>query len=65
MSEMMLRALCRIRMGMRREDGQTLAEYGILITVISVAVVALALVLFREALGATFQSVVPCLQGSC
>ena len=48
-----------------RQEGQTLAEYSMIITLIAVAVVILAVVVFREALAGTFTSVAGCLSGSC
>ncbi len=47
------------------DDGQTLAEYSLIITTIAVAVTILSVVVFRNALAAAFNSVIPCLTGSC
>ena len=47
------------------EDGQTLAEYSLIVGVIAVAIVGIALVVFRDTLAQAFNSVVPCLTGSC
>jgi Flp pilus assembly pilin Flp len=47
------------------EDGQTLAEYSLIIGVIAVAIVGIALVVFRDALAGAFNGVIPCLTGSC
>jgi Flp pilus assembly pilin Flp len=47
------------------EDGQTLAEYSLIVGVIAVAIVGIALVVFRNTLAQAFTSVVPCLTGSC
>jgi Flp pilus assembly pilin Flp len=49
----------------RDEDGQTLAEYSLIITAISVAVVVLALVAFRGALAGAFNAATGCLDGAC
>ena len=47
------------------EKGQTLAEYGLLITVISVIGIVAAVIVFREAINATFLNAVGCLDGEC
>lgn len=51
--------------GTGNDDGQTLSEYSLIVGVIAVAIVGLALVVFRTALSAAFNSVLPCLGGSC
>jgi Flp pilus assembly pilin Flp len=47
------------------EEGQTLAEYGLIMAVIAVAVVITAVVLFRTAIITAFNSATNCLDGSC
>ncbi len=47
------------------EDGQTLAEYGLIMAVIAVSVVVLAVVAFRGAIVTAFTSATNCLDGSC
>ena len=47
------------------EKGQTLAEYGLIMAVISVAVVVTAVTLFRGAIVTAFNSATNCLDGSC
>ena len=47
------------------EEGQTLAEYGLIMAVIAVAVVVLAVTVFRNAIVAAFDSAVNCLDGTC
>jgi Flp pilus assembly pilin Flp len=47
------------------EEGQTLAEYGLIMAVIAVAVVITAVVLFRTAIIAAFESATNCLDGTC
>jgi Flp pilus assembly pilin Flp len=47
------------------EEGQTLAEYGLLIAVVAVIVVAGAVTLFQGALSGAFQSATDCLDGTC
>jgi Flp pilus assembly pilin Flp len=47
------------------EEGQTLAEYGLIMAVIAVATVVAAVVLFRVAIIAAFNSATGCLDGSC
>lgn len=47
------------------EGGQTLAEYGLIMAVVAVSVIVLALAVMRDSVVSAFESVVPCLGGSC
>jgi Flp pilus assembly pilin Flp len=47
------------------EKGQTLAEYGLIMAVIAVAVVVAAVIAFRGAIIVAFENAVGCLDGSC
>mgnify|MGYP003499852962 CR=1 FL=1 len=47
------------------EEGQTLAEYGLIMAVIAVAVVVAAVVAFRGAIVSAFDSATNCLDGTC
>ena len=47
------------------ETGQTLAEYGLIMAVIAVAVVVTAVIAFRAAIVTAFNGAVGCLDGSC
>ena len=47
------------------ENGQTLAEYGLIMAVIAVAVVVTAVTLFRVAIIDAFTSATDCLDGTC
>jgi len=47
------------------EEGQTLAEYGLIMAVIAVAVIALAVIAFRDAIIGAFGRATTCLSGSC
>ncbi len=47
------------------ERGQTLAEYGLIMTLIAVAVVITGMVVFRGALVEAFNSATDCMNGSC
>lgn len=61
-------ALLRLMIGLqefRKERGQTLAEYGLIMAVIAVAVVVGAVVAFRGAIITAFNNAVGCLDGSC
>ena len=53
-----------LRARMTREDGQTLAEYGLIMAVIAVAVIVLAGIAFRGAIVASFDSSRECLLNS-
>ncbi len=58
-------ALQAIESKVKDEEGQTLAEYGLIMAVIAVAVVAAAAVAFRGAIISAFSSATTCLSGSC
>lgn len=62
---MLTQALWQVRSRFSDERGQTLAEYGIILAVVAVAVVVLAVVAFREAIIVAFNSATDCLDGSC
>ena len=47
------------------EEGQTLAEYGLIMAVIAVAVVVTAVIAFRTAIVNAFNGAIDCLDGSC
>ena len=47
------------------EEGQTLAEYGLIMAVIAVATVVTAVVLFRGAIISAFNAATNCLDGTC
>lgn len=66
--QLLLRALTALQGARTRlagDGGQTLAEYGLLLTLVSVAVVVGAVVAFRGALAGAFDGVTACLSGSC
>lgn len=54
-----------LRTRLADEEGQTLAEYGLIIAVIAVAVVVGAVIAFREAITGAFNSALDCLDGDC
>ncbi len=47
------------------DEGQTLAEYGLIMAVIAIAVVVAAVVAFRGAIVGAFNGATKCLSGSC
>ena len=49
----------------RDEEGQTLAEYSLIISVIAVGAVLVGMLVFRQALADAFDSASRCLNGSC
>lgn len=68
LTEGLLGTLTSLRHPTRRardEEGQTLAEYGLIVTVIGVSLVALALIVFRESLASAYAGVASCLDGIC
>ncbi len=50
---------------LRDERAQTLAEYGLLISLVAVAAVLTSILVFRDTLIAAFESVSACLQQNC
>ncbi len=68
LNEALLRILCgwhELQARAQDEEGQTLAEYGLIMAVIAVAVVVLAVTVFRNAIVGAFNSATQCLSGSC
>ena len=68
LKELALRALVAIQAlesKVKDEEGQTLAEYGLIMAVIAVAVVVAAVVAFRGAIVTAFNSATDCLDGAC
>jgi Flp pilus assembly pilin Flp len=58
-------ALQGIESKVKDEEGQTLAEYGLIMAVIAVAVIVAAAVAFKGAIITAFDSATKCLSGSC
>ena len=59
------RALVRLVGLFRKERGQTLAEYSLILGVLAVAVMVPAGILFRNAISGAFIAASSCLNGSC
>lgn len=55
--------IVRVLRSLRRDCGQTLAEYSILLTLVAVGVTAAAVVFFSGALAGLFDSVTACFTG--
>ncbi len=53
-----------IESAVKDEEGQTLAEYGLIMAVIAVAVVVAAGIAFRDAITGAFNSASNCLNGT-
>lgn len=67
-NEALLRALAGwhgLQARTKDESGQTLAEYGLIMAVIAVAVVVAAVVAFRDNIVTAFDNATDCLDGSC
>jgi Flp pilus assembly pilin Flp len=47
------------------DEGQTLAEYGLIMAVIAIATVVLAVTVFRNAIVGAFTAATNCLDGTC
>ena len=63
--EWLLLLAARLHGALSTERGQTLSEYGLVITLIAVGVTALALIAFRTQLVTIFDSATTCLSGTC
>ena len=61
----LLAVSARVSFTLSRERGQTLAEYGMVLTLVAVGVVIPTMLLFREQLIDAFTSAADCLNGSC
>jgi Flp pilus assembly pilin Flp len=58
-------ALKAVETRLQDDEGQTLAEYGLIMAVIAIAVVIAAVVAFRGAIVSAFNGATKCLSGSC
>jgi Flp pilus assembly pilin Flp len=59
-------AVCaRVSFVVARQRGQTLAEYGLILTLVAVGVVIPTMLLFREQLIDAYTAAASCLNGSC
>ncbi len=59
-------SLALIRLSqVRDEQGQTLAEYSLILSLVAVGVVVMAVTLFSSTIGGTYDSVTACLDGGC
>jgi Flp pilus assembly pilin Flp len=68
LNDALLRALTgwhELQARLSDEEGQTLAEYGLIMAVIAVATVVAAVIAFRGAIVTAFNNAVDCLDGSC
>ena len=68
LNDALLRALTgwhELQARLSDEEGQTLAEYGLIMAVIAVATVVAAVIAFRGAIINAFNGAVDCLDGSC
>ncbi|MGB2694590.1 MAG: hypothetical protein WBD55_05315 [Dehalococcoidia bacterium] len=68
LNEALLRALVgwqNLQARTKDEDGQTLAEYGLIMAVIAVVAVVSAVIVFRDAIVTAFTNATDCLDGSC
>lgn len=67
-NELLLRLMVganELRERTKDEEGQTLAEYGLIMAVIAVVVVTTAVIAFRQAIVSAFNDATQCLSGSC
>lgn len=65
MQSLMLELTVKLHTWLRSERGQTLAEYGLIMAMISVFVVGGAGVLLKDQIDAAFRNAAQCLDGSC
>jgi Flp pilus assembly pilin Flp len=59
--ERLLRGVLELEELARREDGQTLAEYSLLLTLVAVGVITPTVIIMRGALVDTFDSATDCI----
>jgi len=61
----MLVAVHALESRLRDEDGQTLAEYGLITSVVVISTILLAVIVFKDAIIGAFNRASTCLGGSC
>ena len=57
--------VARLADAIRSQRGQTLAECGLILALVAVGVVVPTVIIFRDALSASFEAVTTCLVGGC
>lgn len=65
MGEALLAVIARVSFVLGRQRGQTLAEYGLILTLVAVGVVLPTMLLFRDQLIAAYNGAANCMNGSC
>jgi Flp pilus assembly pilin Flp len=58
-------AVLRVYVRLRVERGQTLAEYGVMVSVLVAFVTVTVLIAFRDAVSVPFSDLVNCFDGTC
>jgi Flp pilus assembly pilin Flp len=58
-------AVLRVYVRFRVERGQTLAEYGVMVSVLVAFVIVTVLIAFRDAVSVPFSDLVGCFDGTC
>lgn len=61
----LLQAFASVSRALTVERGQTLAEYGLILTLVAVGVVIPTMLIFREQLIGAYASATQCLDGGC
>jgi len=64
-NDVLLLAVSQLHGLLRRERGQALAEYGLVVALIAVGVVVPTVIIFRDALADVFATVGTCLAEGC
>ena len=65
LDEALLPFVARLHGLLSSSRGQTLAEYGLIVTIVAVAVTVLALVAFRTQIAGAFTDATSCFDGAC
>lgn len=63
--DVFLRVIARLNNLLYEERGQTLGEYGLLVSVVGVSVVIIGVIAFRTQIVNSFGAMSACLNGSC
>ena len=65
LDDVLLPVVARLHELLSSSRGQTLAEYGLIVTIVAVGVTVAALVFFRTQIAGAFSDATNCLNGGC
>ena len=65
LKDVLLRLLSALHTRLGDDDGQTLAEYAMIVSVVAVATIVIAVVGMRDTIATAIETAADCIKGSC